>query len=59
MKIEMWDIDRPKDYPKNPRKWTPQAIAKSVEHQDFRMATARCGGQERCNHYRPSSPRGG
>ena len=28
MKIEMWDIDRPKDYPKNPRKSTAQAIAK-------------------------------
>lgn len=28
MKIEMWDIDRPKDYPKNPRTWSKQAIAK-------------------------------
>lgn len=28
MKIEMWDIDRPKDYPKNARKWGPNAVAK-------------------------------
>jgi ParB-like chromosome segregation protein Spo0J len=28
MKIEMWDIDRPKDYPGNARKWSKQAIAK-------------------------------
>ena len=26
--IEMWDIDRPKDYPKNARKWSGQAIEK-------------------------------
>jgi DNA modification methylase len=28
MKIEMWDIDRPIDYPQNARKWSKQAIAK-------------------------------
>jgi len=28
MLIEMWPIDRPKDYPNNPRKWSAQAIAK-------------------------------
>ncbi len=28
MQIEMWPIDRPKDYPKNARKWSAQAIAK-------------------------------
>ncbi len=28
MKIEMWPIDRPRDYPRNARKWTPQAIEK-------------------------------
>lgn len=28
MKIEMWDIERPKDYPKNARKWSAQAVAK-------------------------------
>jgi DNA modification methylase len=28
MKIEMWDIDRPKDYPRNARKWGDRAIAK-------------------------------
>ena len=27
MKIELWDIDRPRDYPKNARKWSPQSIA--------------------------------
>lgn len=26
MKIEMWDIDRPKDYPGNARKWSSRAI---------------------------------
>ena len=26
MKIEMWPIDRPKDYPKNARKWSPKAV---------------------------------
>ena len=26
--IEWWDIDRPKDYGKNPRKWSTQAIEK-------------------------------
>lgn len=26
MKIEMWPIDRPKDYPKNARKWSARAI---------------------------------
>jgi hypothetical protein len=25
---ETWPIDRPKDYPQNARKWSPQAIAK-------------------------------
>jgi DNA modification methylase len=28
MKIEMWDIDRPKDYPGNARKWSSRAIEK-------------------------------
>ena len=28
MNIEMWPIDRPKDYPRNTRKWSAQAIAK-------------------------------
>jgi hypothetical protein len=28
MKIEMWDIDRPIDYPQNARKWSKQAIDK-------------------------------
>ena len=26
--VEMWDIDRPRDYPQNARKWSGQAIAK-------------------------------
>ena len=26
--VEWWDIDRPRDYPLNARKWTAQAIAK-------------------------------
>ena len=26
--IEWWDIDRPKDYPLNARKWKPEAVAK-------------------------------
>jgi DNA modification methylase len=28
MKIELWDIDRPKDYPGNARKWSGRAIDK-------------------------------
>ena len=28
MKIELWDIDRPKDYPANARKWGNRAIDK-------------------------------
>ena len=28
MHIELWPIDRPKDYPKNARKWSAQAIEK-------------------------------
>src|ERR1017187_5316491 len=28
MKIELWEIDRPKDYPQNARKWGNRAIAK-------------------------------
>jgi hypothetical protein len=24
--IEMWPIDRPKDYPKNARKWSAKAV---------------------------------
>jgi hypothetical protein len=28
MPIELWPIDRPKDYPKNARKWSGQAIEK-------------------------------
>jgi len=28
MNIEMWPIDRPKDYPRNARKWSAQAISK-------------------------------
>jgi hypothetical protein len=31
MKIETWPIDRPKDYPKNARKWSSQAIEKVAE----------------------------
>ena len=26
--VEMWDIDRPIDYPKNARKWSPKAVEK-------------------------------
>src|SRR5271154_5110604 len=26
--IEVWPIDRPKDYPKNARKWSSQAVEK-------------------------------
>jgi len=26
--IEWWDVDRPKDYPLNARKWKPEAVAK-------------------------------
>jgi DNA modification methylase len=28
MQIELWPIDRPKDYPKNARKWSAQAVKK-------------------------------
>src|ERR1022692_969854 len=28
MLIELWPIDRPKDYPKNARKWSAQAVEK-------------------------------
>ena len=28
MLIEVWPIDRPKDYPKNARKWSAQAVEK-------------------------------
>ena len=28
MNIQMWPIGRPKDYPKNTRKWSAQAVAK-------------------------------
>src|SRR5579863_6283312 len=28
MQIEMWDIERPKDYPKNARKWSKHAVEK-------------------------------
>jgi len=28
MQIEVWPIDRPKDYPKNARKWSAQAVEK-------------------------------
>jgi hypothetical protein len=28
LNIEWWDIDRPKDYPKNARKWSAQAVDK-------------------------------
>jgi hypothetical protein len=28
MAIELWPIDRPKDYPKNARKWSAQAVEK-------------------------------
>jgi ParB-like chromosome segregation protein Spo0J len=28
MDIEFWDVDRPKDYPRNPRKWSAQAVEK-------------------------------
>jgi hypothetical protein len=28
MDIEFWDVNRPKDYPRNPRKWSAQAVEK-------------------------------
>jgi hypothetical protein len=28
LSIEIWPIDRPKDYPQNPRKWSGHAIEK-------------------------------
>jgi DNA modification methylase len=28
MQVELWPIDRPKDYPKNARKWSPRAVEK-------------------------------
>jgi hypothetical protein len=28
MNVEMWDIDRPRDYPGNARKWSDRAVAK-------------------------------
>lgn len=28
MHIELWQIDRPRDYPNNVRKWSAQAIEK-------------------------------
>jgi ParB-like chromosome segregation protein Spo0J len=31
MIIEMWDITRPRPYPKNARKWTPAAVEKVAE----------------------------
>jgi DNA modification methylase len=34
MLIEMWPIDRPKDYPKNARKWSGQAIEKVASSID-------------------------
>lgn len=40
MRVEMWPIDRPKDYPKNARKWTDKAIAKvaaSIREFGFRQ----------------------
>jgi len=36
----MWPIDRPIDYPKNPRKWSAQAVAKvgaSIREFGFRQ----------------------
>ena len=29
--IEMWDIERPTDYPKNARKWSKRAIQVNIE----------------------------
>jgi len=40
MQIEWWDVDRPKDYPHNPRKWSAQAIEKvgvSIRAYGFRQ----------------------
>jgi ParB-like chromosome segregation protein Spo0J len=40
MLIEYWPIDRPKDYPKNARKWSGQAIGKvaaSIREYGFRQ----------------------
>src|SRR5271168_1620670 len=28
MRVELWPIDRPKDYPKNARKWSAKAVEK-------------------------------
>ena len=40
MHIELWQIDRPKPYPKNARKWSAAAVAKvasSVREYGFRQ----------------------
>ena len=40
MKLEMWPIDRPKDYPKNARKWTAkdiETVALSIRKFGFRQ----------------------
>src|SRR6202795_3266956 len=40
MRIEVWPIDRPKDYPKNARKWSAQAVEKvaaSIRAYGFRQ----------------------
>ncbi len=40
MQIEMWDIDRPKDYPANARKWSKRAIevvAASIREYGWRQ----------------------
>jgi ParB-like chromosome segregation protein Spo0J len=40
MLIEMWPIDRPKDYPKNARKWGAHAVEKvaaSIREYGFRQ----------------------
>jgi len=29
--IEWWDVERPKDYPLNARKWKPEAVAKVAD----------------------------
>ena len=34
MRIEVWPIDKPVDYPKNARKWSSQAIAKVASSID-------------------------
>jgi hypothetical protein len=44
MLIEVWPMDRPKDYPKNARRWSGQAVEKSgCLDPRVRLATASGG----------------